>query len=389
MTSTKLKHPPRTYKRSTIHQIATAALVTFTLGSGVALAQDQGELRSSEYDYDAVNSSIAKATSAVVEASSVLESAVVTVDGAVTSLANDVYKVNKSMVLKKSPWSADKLGVDLAVKAQMKRHEDPAKGALDLEGSVRVETDTLAMVKFMNAKKLKRCGERVESGLKRISQKHSCELAEDVAVAGSLGDIARAMIVHRDGEKADLEAFVKRAKVSVAAESNELMKTEGSKLLEKAKRKLHSLASVQVEALEDGLRLSLEHINTKHPGFKLKRVDISLTPEVAEVSGSGSLRMPTMLYDAAKPEVAYMLKGLEEGREYALEHIGAHARLRERVIAAMIKVGSAESAGQSGQGSVEQAPGVFQIIDGSNVLESASGVLQQSGIQGLGSQMAL
>ena len=59
-----------------------------------------------------------------------------------------------------------------------------------------------------------------------------------------------------------------------------------------------------------------------------------------------------MMYDAMKPEIANVMKGLEEGREFAVEHVASHARFHERLLTAMfakasLEVGQAGHAGQA------------------------------------------
>lgn len=365
----------RSPKKNTRHSMTAAALVALTLGASPALAQSQTERARTEYDFDAINRNIAVATDTVVENSSVLKSAVVTVDGDVTDLENDVYKVNKKMVLKHSPWSNGRMKIDLAITAAMQREEDPEKGSLALDAVAKVKTDTLAMVKFLNAKKLKRCAERVETGFKRISQKHACGLAEDVAKARSLKAVAKSIAEHLEGEKVDLKKFITRAESSVARESNERMQAEGVKLVAKAKRKLHALDSIKVATQEGGFQMSLEHLNTSYPDLKIKTLTVSLTPDSAEISAAGSLRLSTMFYDAFKPEIAHIFRGLEDGREYAIEHISAHARLRDRVLTAMVKHRSTESAAQQAQ---QQLP--VAVVDDATILGSVQS-LQSIGFQ--------
>ncbi len=330
---------------------ATAAGTTAIVLTGTLIA---GPLVLGGYDMDSINSSIATAVKGAIADSSVIESAVVTIDGAVTDLEKDTYKFDKSFVLKKAPWTKGKVEASMSVTAMMNRSDNPEKGSVGLDVKLGLKTETLAFLKMMNQKKLKRCASLKESGMKSIASKAECGLAADVVKAKDLKEIAALIQGHTTSAIEGLESFVASSKSVVESQSSVLLKDEGKKLLEKTKRKLHVLKSIKVDLVGEGFSLTMDHAASRHPGCKIKHLAMVLSPDSASVLADVSMRVPTMVYDAVKPEVANMLKGLEDGREFAVEQVAAHARVHERLMSAMFAKASkdvAESGHASGQDS--------------------------------------
>jgi hypothetical protein len=334
----------------------------------------------SSLDYGRINASIASAIDPVVRDSAIVESAVVTIDGSVTDFDKDTYKIDKALVLKKAPWSSNPVTANLSLKATMKRNDNPEKGKIESKLDMSMKTDTLALVKFMQLKKVKRCQERTETGVKGIFQKHECGLAADVLKANSLAEIAALIKGHVKSEREELESFAAQTQPSLESVESALLREEGAKILDKARRKLHYLESVKVEKRGEGFSVSADHARSRHPGCKIKHLEMVLDPESSSVKIDATTRLATMKYDAFKPEMVQMFKGLEEGREFAVEHVASHVRYGERLISSMVKMAASmgQQAGQEttghegheGQGGQEpegQMP--LQLIDLVNVAQ--------------------
>ncbi len=320
-----------------------ATVIAIASGSALVAAGFESSL-----DYGRINASIASAIDPVVRDSAVVESAVVTIDGSVTDFDKDTYKINKSLVLKKAPWSAKPVEANLSMTAMMKRDENPEKGKIQSKLDMSLKTDTMALLKFMQHKKMKRCQERAETGIKGIFQKHECGLAADVLKATTLEEVAALIKSHVKSEREDLESFAAKSQPAIESTQSVLLREEGTKLLDKARRKLHYLESIKVEKRGEGFSLSADHARSRHPGCKIKHLEMVLDPESSSVKIDASTRLATMKYDAFKPEMVHMFKGLEEGREFAVEHVASHARYGERLISSMVKM-AAEAAQHTGQ----------------------------------------
>lgn len=337
----------------------------------------------SSLDYGRINASIASAIDPVVRDSAIVESAVVTIDGNVTDFEKDTYKIDKALVLKKAPWSADPVTANLSLKATMKRNDNPEKGKIESRLDMSMKTDTLALIKFMQLKKVKRCQERTETGVKGIFQKHECGLAADVLKANSLAEIASLIKERVKSERQELESFAAQTQPSLESVQSVLLREEGAKILDKARRKLHYLESVKVEKRGEGFSVSADHARSRHPGCKIKHLEMVLDPESSSVKIDATTRLATMKYDAFKPEMVHMFKGLEEGREFAVEHVASHARYGERLISSMVKMAASmgqqagqETTGHEGQGGQEGHEGQepegqmpLQLIDLVNVAQ--------------------
>lgn len=329
---------------------ATAIALTGTLLAGPLVLTG--------YDFDRINSNIAAATKSVIADSSVIESAVATIDGAVTNLDKDIYKLDKMLVLKKAPWTKDKVEAALSIIANVNRSDKPEKGSLGLNVNLALKTDTLAFLKLMNQKKIQRCASFKESGVKSISFKHRCGLAADVAKATDLKEVSELIQSHTTGEIKDLESFIASSKATLESQSSVLLKDEGRKLLEKTERKLHALKSIKVDPTAEGFTLAMDHAPSRHQGCKIKHLEMVLNPDSASLKADISMRFSTMVYDAMKPEIANVLKGLEDGREFAMEHVASHARFHERLMAAMFAKASQEigqSSPEAGQESGQES----------------------------------
>jgi len=320
-----------------------ATVIAIASGSALVAAGHESSL-----DYGRINASIASAIDPVVRGSSVIESAVVTIDGSVTDFDKDTYKINKSMVLKKAPWSAKPVEANLSMTAMMKRNENPEKGKIESKFDLSLKSDTMALLKFMQHKKVKRCQERAETGVKGIFQKHECGLAADILKATTLAEVAGLVKGHVKGEREDLEAFAAQSQPAIESVQSAMLRQEGAKILDKARRKLHYLESIKVEERGEGFTLSADYAPSRHPGCKIKHLEMVLDPESSSVKLDASKRLATMKYDALKPEIVHMFKGLEEGREFAVEHIASHARVGDRLISSMVKM-AAEAVQSAGQ----------------------------------------
>ena len=372
-----MKMPTRKFLNSSPFWIksaagATAAGATAIVLTGTLIA---GPLVFGGYDIERINSSIAAAVKGAIADSSVIESAVVTIDGAVTDLEKDTYKVDKAFVFKKAPWTKDKVEASLSVKATMHRDDNTEKGSVGFDVNLGLKTDTLAFLKLMNHKKLKHCESLKESGMKGIAAKSECGLAADVVKAKDLKEVAGLIQERTKTEIEELKSFVASSQPAVESQTSVLLQDEGRKLLEKTKRKLHALKSIKVELVGEGFTLAMDHAKSRHPGCKIKHLEMVLNPDSASVKADISMRFSTMMYDAMKPEIANIMKGLEEGREFAVEHVASHARFHERLLTAMFAKASLE-VGQEGQATgQESGQGTDQ--------ETGQGTGQESDTEGL------
>ncbi|MEY4630351.1 MAG: hypothetical protein RIQ81_471, partial [Pseudomonadota bacterium] len=292
-----------------------------------------------------------KATNEAIKGSKVFLSLDYQIDPAGTDLVRDMYKVNKKSVVENVSWAKGRIELDTSMSLRFERK--PATQADEyrvhgrklntiLGGSMSVKGDTLEMLKLMSVDKARECSgeltpsngeESKPTGLEAISARHHCNLYEAITGANSLAEVETAMRRALDDQRSSLQAFLKATTPSVERISDKVLQEEALKLLAAAEGQLATLNSVTIESLDDGFRMKAPSASMMR-NCKLKNFEMVVRKDYSLLAGELEFKLPERFYDALKPEIAHMLHGIEEGREFGMEHIAYHVRVSEKLLAA-------------------------------------------------------
>lgn len=334
----KPRKAPRTRLAMAIAAVAIPAAAAATL----ATASEDLAL-----DFAKINSNMAAVVAETIRGSNVIKSLDYSIDPEVTDLARDSYQVNKKAVLENVHWAMGRIETESSMRLHFKRKAPDAQDEsrvhgrkLDatLGGKMAVKGDTLAMLKLMTLDKARECSgelrreiEASPSGLEAISAKHHCAMYAAVASAADITVVENAMRKFVDDMRESLQVFVKGAGPSVEHANDKILREEGLKLIASAQEKLDTLAAVKFESRHDGFAMKVPAMHLMR-GCKIKDLELIVREDFASVQGALAFKLSERLYDAYKPEIAHMLKGIEEGREFGLEHIAYHIRVDERLL---------------------------------------------------------
>ncbi len=317
-----------------------AATAPLTLASGISTDEET-------LDFAKINSNIAGVVAETIKGSAVIKSLDYSIDPETTDLAKDSYQVNKKSVLENVHWAKGRIETESAMKLTFKhkavglQDESRVHGRkleATLGGKMAVKGDALAMLKLMTSDKARECSgelpqesEISPSGLEAISAKHHCRMYAAVAKAEDIAAIETAMQKFVGDMRESLQVFIKSATPAVERANDKILREEGLKLIASAQEKVDTLTGVSFVSSLDGFEMKIPSMRLPK-GYKLNELELILRKDFASVKGELAFKLSERIYNAYKPEVARMLKGIEEGREYGLEHIAYHIRVDERLL---------------------------------------------------------
>lgn len=343
------------------HRLAKAlarAALPLLVFSPIAAA---GVMSSDTFDFARINENMAKAAREAIKDSKVFLQLDYQIDPEGTDLDRDTYKVNKKAIVENVHWAKGRIDYSSSIGLRFERLAPAGQGEehrihgrkikVILGGNMEVKGNTLEMLKLMSADKAAECrgtlspsgGEESKpTGLEAISRQHHCALFEAVVDANDLGEVEVAMRKSLNDQRSSLQAFLKATRPSIERIADRVLHEEGMKLLASAEAQLGTLNNVTIEALDDGFRMDVPAAMMKR-GCKLRNFEMVVRKDFASLAGEVEFKLPERLYDAMKPEIAHMLRGIEQGREYGMEHIAYHVRIDERLLAARGILGEGET----------------------------------------------
>lgn len=275
-------------------------------------------------DYAKINKNIADVIANSLSQQSNISNLSLRVDGRGTDLEENEFRANFSGTVNSTGWSAEPVTAKGFVKVTVGDKNQGEKAKIELEKSVTINTDVLAMLKFHVKKQAALCQHSL-TGIYGVLLKNECEYIQPIEQANNVGDIFAIVKEILDKHTASLETIVAEGNQSIAAISNVALKQEAEKSLQQAKKLLAIVKSAKMEQRKDVYIVAVEDmdfpvlslLNGLKDLVELDDAKMVMSDHEVTYSGEVDLLAGAQLYHIAKPEIVKYLKGLEEGAEGA------------------------------------------------------------------------
>lgn len=313
-----------------------ATVVAAALWGGASLAAGTQDL-SHTYDLDKINQALGTAVSRLSLADSPITNVSVQLDESRTDLANEKMGINASFDL--SQVSFQKGPVAVKGKADIKvlpESKEMPKGGFNLKLKAHLQADSVAFMKFVMAE-AKHC-EKAEkkTGVDRLVADSHCELSKRIATAENLDQMKEAFVAMRSETVSSLSAFVTAATGELAAVQNDIVRQEMSARVKRAHKLLKAAEESKITETENGFSVEVGKVSLLPGIANLDKAEMAFTPDTVYMAKAVTIKAGYELYEAAKPEIKKLLKGLEEQDACAISLVTSKMNIRVNLLSDML-----------------------------------------------------
>ncbi len=320
------------------HVIATISAGALLFTSALQAAE--------KLDYAKINKNIADVIGNTLNQQGAISHLKLSVNGNVTDFDKNQFGAKFALMAPSTAWSKEAVKAYGTIKVEVEEGKNGEAGKIELEKSMTVKTDTLALMKFMVQKHEALCQNAANvGGLNGLIMTNKCKSLSKVKEANSIADIfAVIKDVHAE-QIATLEAFINESNQNIAGISNVILKQEAEKSVARANKLLQIEKNAKLEATKDGYLIESKDMDLTVISFfdglkdlvKIDDAKVLLKDKEISLSCEMDVLFGTKLYNAAKPELFKYMKGLEEGSETSKELLASKIRIMTTLIGEKIK----------------------------------------------------